>query len=83
MIYKVEINGKCVRPVKKKDQCFESTCKSLPENATDRFHASMFDSPEVRNLIKYNKLVDCMTKVELNCTWKGFVDLAKNILANH
>ena len=66
----------------KDGDCFTYLCQAFPGLTMEKLKAGIFDSPQIRQLIRDPEFKNSMNKVELEA-WKAFVLVVKNFLGNN
>ncbi len=66
----------------KDGDCFTYLCQAFPGLTIEKLKAGIFDSPQIRQLIRDPEFENSMNEVELEA-WKAFVLVVKNFLGNN
>ena len=71
-----------VKALDKGGDCFQYICKSFPSLSNEKLKAGIFDGPQIKQLMRYQKLCDSMNEVELT-VWLSFVEVVKSFSGNY
>ena len=67
-----------IKALDKEGECFKYLCTKFPRLTYEKIKASIFDGPQIRQLLKDLAFISTKKKEELNA-WKAFSDVVKNI----
>ena len=71
-----------IKALKKDGDCFTYLCQAFPGLKMEKLKVGIFDSPQIRQLIRDPEFENSMNEVELKA-WKAFVLVVKNFLGNN
>ena len=66
----------------KTGQCFRYTSSAIPGLSTEKLKTGIFDSPQIRKLIKDPNFSHSMNEIEL-ASWLSFVEVVEKFLGNY
>ena len=72
-----------VKALDQNGRCFKFICQKFPGLSTEKLKASIFDGPQIRQLIKYSASFEASMTAQERLTWKSFVAVVQNFLGNH
>ena len=71
-----------VKALDKDGDCFQYICKSFPSLSNEKLKAGIFDGPQIKQLMRYQKFCGSMNEVEL-AVWLSFVEVVKSFSGNY
>ena len=69
------------RALDKDGRCFNYLCRAFPQLTIEKLKASIFDGPQIRQLMKDTEFQNSVNTLEC-AAWKSFMQVVNNFLGN-